>query len=400
MHTKASPRSISSHTPEQTSWNAAGIELPPCGCVARREEIRWFVLACMLLLGFAPRLLADTVLLQDGTRITGTVTQLSGGKLGMQTNFAGSISIDWARVAWLTLDHPLLLVLPAPATEPLSITGLRRDGDEFTVTTAQGTQRLPTSSITLLRTQAAQTRYLASLHPGWTHSWSGTANVSFAFARGNSNTTTIGSGITLARPTLHDKTSGYFNSLYTHDGILNSTTANTINVGLRYDHNLNPHLFGFVTQDFNTNALQDLTLRSITGGGAGYHARNTPRQTLDLTSGLVWTHENYSAIPASAIQPTAVPSITNSFVAINLGEQYSQKFGASSSLTEQGNLYPNMNQLGQFEANITATLNTRINKILSWQTTIYDIEVTNPPPGTKDNDIILTTGLGFSFARK
>ena len=400
MQTKASPHFVPSHTPENCSRNTAGIHLPSRGGVTVGSKIGWLVLTCLLLLGFAPSLLADTVMLQDGTRITGTVTQLSGGKLGIQTKFAGSISIDWTQVASLALDHPLLLVLPAPATTPLAITGLRRSGDAFTVTTAQGTQQMPATSITLLRTQAAQASYLASLHPGWTHSWSGNANVSFAFARGNSNTTTIGSGITVARPTLHDKTSGYFNSLYTHDGILNSTTANTTNAGLRYDHNLNPHLFGFVTQDFNTNALQDLTLRSITGGGVGLHARNTPRQTLDLTSGLVWTHENYSAIPASATQPTAVPSITNSFVAINIGEQFSQKFGASSSLTEQGNMYPNMNQLGQFEANVTATLNTQINKILSWQTTINDIEVTNPPPGTKDNDIILTTGLGFTFSRK
>ena len=363
--------------------------------------------ACSFLL-LVPALRADTVTLTDGTRLTGTATQLAGGKLSFTTSFAGAITINWPSVAALTLDKPLLLVLPAPmppstapAAPPLAVTALRRDGTSFTVTTAGGTQTLPAANVMLLRSDAAQQAWEASLHPGWTHVWSGTANVNFAFARGNSNTTTAGSGITLARPTLHDKSTAYFNSLYTYDGIQNSTTANLINFGARYDHNsLLPHLFGYISQDFNTNALQDLTLRSISGGGAGYHARNTPRQTLDLSGGLVWTHENYSAIPASATEPTAVPAITNSFLALNLGEQFTQKFGASSSLTEQGNLYPNMNQLGQFEASVTATLNTQINKILSWQTTFNDMEVTNPPPGTKDNDIILTTGLGFSFARK
>ena len=371
------------------------------------------LLLLAICVALVPRLRADTVTLTDGTRLTGTATGLTGGKLGFTTPFAGAISIDWTNVASLTLDKPLLLVLPAPpapssarssapaAPPPLSVTAIHRDGASFTVTTPTGSQTLPAASVTLLRTPAAQTAYEASLHPGWTHAWSGTANVNFAFARGNSNTTTAGSGINVARPTLHDKSTAYFNSLYTYDGIQNSTTANTANAGLRYDHNSrNPRLFGYVSQDFNTDALQDLTLRSITGGGAGFHTRNTPRQTLDLSGGLVWTHENYSAIPASATEPTAVPAITNNFLALNLGEQFTQKFGASSSFTEQGNLYPNMNQLGQFEANLTATLNTRINKILSWQTTLNDIEVTNPPPGTQDNDIILTTGLGFSFTRK
>jgi hypothetical protein len=355
----------------------------------------------LLLLALTSRLRADTVTLKDGTRFTGTATQLTGGKLSFTTTFAGTISIDWASVTTLTLDKPLLLVLPAPATQPLAITAIRRDEANFTVTTAVRTQTLPASSVNLLRTEAAQEAYEASLHPGWTHAWTGSADVNFAFARGNSNTTTVGSGINLARPTLHDKSTAYFNSLYTRDGIQNSTTANTTNAELRYDHNsLYPHLFGFVSQDFNTNALQDLTLRSITGGGAGYHARNTPRQTLDLSGGLVWTHESYSAIPASATEPTAVPAITNSFAALNIGQQFTQKFGARSSLSEQGNMYSNMNQLGQFESNVTATLNTEINKILSWQTTFNDIEVTNPPPGTKDNDIILTTGISFTFTRK
>ncbi len=366
----------------------------------RTHRIAVFLLS-LVVASATPCLRADTVTLKDGTRFTGTATQLAGGKLTFTTSFAGAIPIDWASVTALTLDKPLLLILPAPATQPLAVTAIQREGASFTVTTPSGTQTLPAASVTLLRTAAAQQAYEASLHPSWTHAWSGSANVNFAFARGNSNTTTVGSGINLARPTLHDKSTAYFNSLYTRDGILNSTTANTTNAGLRYDHNsLLPHLFGYVSQDFNTNALQDLTLRSISGGGAGYHARNTPRQTLDLSGGVVWTHENYSAIPASATEPAAVPSITNSFVALNLGEQFTQKFGASSSFTEQGNLYPNMNQLGQFEANFTATLNTQINKILSWETTLNDIEVTNPPPGTQDNDIILTTGLSFSFARK
>lgn len=370
-------------------------------------RLRSYRIALVLFLlasaSLAPRLRADTVKLKDGTHFTGTATQLSGGKLSFTTSFAGAISIDWASVTALTLDKPLLLILPAapataPTPPPLAVTAIQRDGANFTVTTASGTETLPASSVTLLRTAAAQKVFEASLHPNWGHDWNGSANVNFAFARGNSNTTTIGSGINVARPTLHDKTSAYFNSLYTHDGILHSTTANVTNAEARYEHNFKAKNFGYAKQDFNTDALQDLVLRSITGGGYGYHAHKSPKAQIDLTGGLVWTHEHYSAIPVSATEPTAVPTEINNFLALDVGEQYTQKLGAKSSFTEEGTFDPDMNQLGQYRVNVNATLDTHISKIFGWQTTLNDIDVSNPPPGTRDNDIILTTGLSVSFA--
>ncbi len=348
----------------------------------------------------APCLRADTVTLKDGTHFTGTATQLVGGKLTFTTAFAGAILIDWASVTALTLDKPLLLVLPAPTTQPLTVTAIQRDGAGFTVTTPSGTQTLPAASVTLLRTAAAQQAFEASLHPNWSHDWNGSANINFAFARGNSNTTTVGSGINVARPTLHDKTTAYFNSLYTHDGILHSTTANTTNAEIRYNHNFKKRNFGYVKQDLNTDALQDLVLRSITGGGFGYHVSESPKAQIDLTGGLVWTHEHYSSIPVSATEPTAVPTEINNFLALDIGEQYTQKLGAKSSFTEEGTFDPDMNQLGQYRVNVNATLDTHVSKIFGWQTTLNDIDVTNPPPGTRDNDIILTTGLSLSFDRK
>ncbi len=39
---------------------------------------------------------------------------------------------------------------------------------------------------------------------------------------------------------------------------------------------------------------------------------------------------------------------------------------------------------------------TKISKWLGWQNAFGDIYVTNPPVGKK-NDVLLTTGLNFSF---
>ena len=355
---------------------------------------------------------ADTVSLKNGDHLTGAVTQLIGGKITVHTEFAGDIVISFDKVSSVKLDKPVVLSLEVPPppgmkTSPKrldirkeEITAIDLSGDNYTVTTAAGTEPVPAAQLTTVRTAAAQTAYEASLHPGWLHDWTATANVSFALARGNSNTTTLGTGVTLIRPTPTDKTSLYYTEIYTHDGLADATTANNTAAGARYDHNLNPRLFAFGTGDFFTDALQELDLRTVVGGGFGYHLYNKPKQQFDALGGLVWTHESYSPVPPIAPATVATPAEVNSFAALDLGEAYNLKFGANSVITEQAYIFPDLNDTSQFRSTVNLGVSTKLKSFLSWQTTIADVYVTNPPAGTKDNDFILTSGLGFTFTRK
>ena len=358
---------------------------------------------------------ADTVVLINGDHLTGSVTQLDGGKLTVHTDYAGDVVIAFDKVSSVKMDKPVVLSLavpPPPGKKPgkrldirkEEITAIDRSGKDFTVTTAKGTEEIPGPTLTTVRTAAAQQAYEASLQPGWLHDWTAVANVSFALARGNSDTTTVGTGITLVRPTRTDKTSLYYTEIYTHDGLLDQTTANHTAAGARYDHNLNPKLFAFGTVDFATDALQFLDLRTVAGGGFGWHAIAKPKQQFDVLGGIVWTHENYSSFntPNPAPPPANIftPAETNSFAALDFGEQYTRKLGAASSFTEQAYIFPDLQDTSQYRSTVNAGLSTKIKSFLSWQTAISDVYVTNPPTSTKNNDFILTTGLGFTFTRK
>jgi len=352
---------------------------------------------------------ADTVILISGEHLTGNATKLDGGKLTLHTDFAGDIAINFDKISSIKIDKPVVLLITTKngkksETKKVEITGIDRTPTGFNVTTAAAaTEAYAAAQITTVRTLADQEAYEASLHPGWLHAWAGAANISFALARGNSDTTTVGTGITAMRPTPTDKTALYFSQIYTHDGVADNTTAEHLAAGARYDHNLGSRIFAFGTTDFATDALQFLDLRSVLGGGIGWHVIAKERQQLDLLAGLVWTHENYGYIPPNftTLPPTpAVAPVTNSFAALDFGEQYSRKLGASSALTEQAYIFPNLDDTSQYRATFNGAISTKIKSFLSWQTTISDVYVTNPPPTTKSNDFILTTGLGFSFARK
>ena len=337
-----------------------------------------------------PILHADTVALTNGDKLTGIAIKLEGGKLTFKTAYADAIAIAWDQVASLATSQPL--ILPTPKGN-LNVTSVERAATGLVVVTASGPSTMEPAAVTVLRTPADQNSYEASLHPGWGHAWAGAANVSLALTKGNSDTTTFGAGFTAARTTSTDKTALYANTIYGKNAhAVPATSANADTGGVRYDHNLKPKLFVFGTGDFSSNALQNLDLRSIIGGGFGWHAAKSISQSFDVLGGLVWTHESYSAT-ASA------PTTTNSFAALSLGQQYTRKVGASSLFTEQAFVYPDLNDISRYQFTINSSFSTKIGKIFNWVTSFNDSYTSFPPQGSVSNDAILTTGLGLSLAR-
>jgi hypothetical protein len=348
------------------------------------------IVALLLALAAPTGVFADTVVLKNGDKFSGTAVKLDGGKLTFKTAYADPISIAWDTVTNLTVNEPM--VLPT-AKGNLSITAIERTDAGLLVTSSSGPSTLAAADVTTLRSAADEAAYEASLHPGWGQAWGGGANVSLALARGNANTSTFGAGVTAVRPTRTDKTSLYANTLYSKNGNATpSTSANATGGGLRYDHNLNPKLFAFGTGDFYSDALQQLDLRATLGGGFGWHASKTALQSLDVLGGIVWTHETYSATATAA-------STTNSFPALDLGETYSRKIGAGSLVTEQAYIYPDLSSLSKYQATFNGGFSTKLGKAFSWVTSLSDNYTSFPPAGSKANDLVLTTGLGITFTR-
>jgi putative salt-induced outer membrane protein YdiY len=167
-------------------------------------------------------------------------------------------------------------------------------------------------------------------------------------------------------------------------GAVPATTANAIQGGIRYDHDLTKRLFAFVGADFQTDDLQALNLRSVLGGGLGYHAIKNDRTTLDFLGGANYTHENYV-------------TFNRSFAALSLGEEFTHKLGMSTLITQKFYMFPNLDDLGQYRGTFNLGTVTKFNKWFGWQNAFGDIYVTNPPAGKKQNDIIFTTGLNVTL---
>jgi putative salt-induced outer membrane protein YdiY len=351
------------------------------------EMTRIAVLAFLLGVVLCSASLADQVSLKNGDRISGAIVKSDGKTLLIKTEFAGDVTIQWTAVQSIQSAAPLHVGLKDGRTLVGPVT--TSDDTLQVAAGSAGAVSAPKDSVALIRNDAEQASYEQSLHPGWRQDWEGGANVGFALTRGNSQTKNLALAFTADRKTLHDKLALYANSVYaTNDapGAIPSTTANFILGGIRYDHDLTPRLFAFVGADFQTDDLQNLDLRSVLGGGLGFHVIKTAATTLDLLAGLNYTHESYSGF-------------TRNFPAATLGEELTHKLRASTLLTQKLAFYPDLSNTGEYRGTFDFGTVTKISKWLGWQNSFSDIYVTNPPVGKKQNDILLTTGLNVSFTR-
>jgi putative salt-induced outer membrane protein YdiY len=328
---------------------------------------------------------ADQLTLQNGDHISGTITKYDGKTVIIKTDYAGDVTIQFSAVKEIHSDQPLHVEFTGGST---ALGPVSAADNEVTVATSGNIPvSRPLNTVVTMRDADEQTAYEKSLHPPLTRGWVGGANFGFGLTGGNSETESFNLAMNADRKTTHDDITLYATSVYATNnepGAAPSTTANTVQGGIRYSRNFSPRVFGFVNSDFQTDALQDLNLRSVFGGGIGYRLINTDRTTLDLLGGINYTNEEYSLI-------------TNRFAALTLGEELSHKFGASTIISEKAYIFPDLQDTSQYRATFNFGTVTKINKWFGWQNAFGDVYVTNPPAGKKTNDVIFTTGLNFSF---
>jgi putative salt-induced outer membrane protein YdiY len=338
-----------------------------------------------LLIGFTGLCFCEQVMLKNGDRLTGAIESMDGKKLVIKTSYAGEVSIDWGEVTQFTSDKPLVIT----RTDKQMLSGtVTTEGNEVMVTTPQGPQKLALADVSVMRSPADQAAYEKSLHPGMLEGWAGGGTFGFALARGNSETTNVALGFSADRKTTTDKWVVSAASIYSTDEKLNATTANSFQGMIRYDRNLTKRVFAFGTFAGGYDVLQDLNYRITPGGGLGFHAIATDRTTLDLLAGIGYTRESYTT------------GLTNNLFTLLLGDELAYKITKNTTFIQ--NLYysPALNDGQSYRINGNAGIATKINGWLTATLNFNDRYNSAPVLGNKKNDVLLTSGVGFTFGGK
>ena len=227
-----------------------------------------------LLLGFASlAAVADQVRFKNGDQLTGEILKSDAKNLLISTKVAGQVTVSWPEIQELHSDLPLHIVL-ADGKELVGRMATREGSLEIFVGQSI-TLETSKESVMALRNNAEQAAYEKSQHPSLLQNWNGGVDAGFELSRGNSKTRNFRFAFAAARKVSHEEMRVYAESLYSIDDVPGASphvSANENRGGARLDHDFaSSRFFMFANTDFMTDALQDLNLRSVVGGGIGYH---------------------------------------------------------------------------------------------------------------------------------
>lgn len=375
--------------------------------------MRRFIAVSLLFL-FVAAAFADQIVMKNGDKLTGSITKSDGKTLILKTDYAGDLTIKFDAIESFSTAGDLHVTVDGKS----AVGTVSTSGNNVVVAAKSGGPvEAPLSSVTVMRNDAEETAFEKTQHPGWKEGWNGSANLGFALTGGNSETKSLNIGLNAVRTGLRDKLTLYETSIYASTSKLaqtpipTQTTANSNAGGLRYDHDFVGRVFGFGSADFFNNALQNLDLRYILGGGLGYHAIKSPNTTLDLLAGVNYTHESFSDLVAPTDPPTLY-NLSDHTGSLTLGDSFMHKLGKNSVLNQSFLFYPALGTTnvafpgdtpddvhvmrGIFNMGIA----TKLNKWFGWQLTFNDVFDNHPlasTPPLERNDITLSTGLTFTF---
>lgn len=345
---------------------------------------------------------ADQVTLKNGDRLTGTIVKSDAKTLVIKTEFAGDVNLQWDAVTGIASSQALHLALKDGQTIVGTVT--TADGKFDVATKETGAVSASKDAVVAVRNDAEQKAYDDQVerlqHPHLTDFWSGLLDTGLSLTQGNSESLTYSLSGKAARVTDRDKISVYTTAIYaksTVDGVSN-TTAHAIRGGVRADLNVSNKLFVFGFTDFEYDQFQDLDLRNVVGGGLGYHVIKTANTTFDVFAGGSFDQEFFGAIPATATTP-AVAAVTRKSGEVVLGEDLNMKLNKRTTLSEQYSIYPNVSDTGSYRFQFDTTAATKLKNWLSWQVTYSDRFLSDPLPGLKKNDLLLSTGVRLTFGK-
>ncbi len=345
-----------------------------------------FILSCLLAGALLEVAWADQIVLKNGDRLTGSIIKKDDKNLTFKADHIGVVVVPWDQVESILAEKPIHMVL----SDGKSVQGtLTASAGKAEVTTPQAKLSLTPADLAVMRNDDEEKAYQRLLRPGWGELWSGTGTIGFAGTAGNAKTLTFTTGINADRVTNNDKTSLYFSLIKASARIDNESkdTAQAVRGGIGYSHNVTPRFFFNVFNDYEYDRFQNLDLRFVIGGGAGYHVWKTDRSTLDLLAGIAYNRSSFST-----------PFVRNS-AELYWGNEYSLKLGSATSLVQSYRMFNDLDDTDIYRINLDIGLSTRLLKWLSWNVSLSDRYLSTPAPGRKKNDFLYTTGLGITFAK-
>ena len=239
-------------------------------------------LLCLAVLSVSTPLFADTVWLKNGDRLTGKIRVFDGGKLLIQTEYAGSVPIDWRQVKTLESDQELLV-----------------KQDAYTGEKAKSLQAAEEGKVILANGEAPKTVELASIQQILKPkpliedlAWKGNVDVALDYKRADKDTDDydIDFKTTARHGAWRHNAEGEYNREFQDDVV----TTDNWSAEYALDHFIDEKWYWQGRLTYKRDKVEDVSRQRTVGTGPGYQFWDDELGAFSLGSLLNRTDYQYS----------------------------------------------------------------------------------------------------------
>lgn len=227
---------------------------------------------------------ADSVFLKSGDTFSGTIKLLDSKKLSVDTDYGGTLSIDWSKIKTLTMDKPST-VQQKNSTLGLTVESIAASRDGNAILKIQNVNKeVALADITTIIPIKKMTGDL---------SWKGTIDLSLDNTQSSSSHTSnynMDFNVQARHGLWRHTTTGSYNR-YESD---NSVSAHNYTVEYSLDHFTDEHLFWQGRMEYKHDWLAVVSGQRIIGSGPGYQFWDDDLSTFSLTGLLDYNKISFS----------------------------------------------------------------------------------------------------------
>ncbi len=240
---------------------------------------------------------ADVITTVDGSRLVGTVEQIAGGKLVIQTEIAGRLEIDASKVVSVSTDRPVNVAVSS-GDKLVGLMDSSPDGTTSVVRSELGDISIAPSNITLLWPEGTESPEIIAIRAkaqaeieAAKPKWSATLEAGAAGTDGNTDTLEGHGRFDLKRTTEHDRLHFYLAARYSEQD--DKRSKNEYLGGIRLEITSTRRWYWYARTEFEFDEFEGIDLRATAAAGAGYYWLKRPDHELKTSFGVGYRHESY-----------------------------------------------------------------------------------------------------------
>lgn len=313
---------------------------------------------------------ADEIVMDNGVRIKGTVTNMTGDLLTLSSDYSEPIKLKTSKITSITTDNPVEIQMKnGEVLKGNLITGA--DGI-LAVDQVAGRGRV-----------VIDVKNISSINPPPVKQWSGSVVAAGNYQTGNTERSAFRLGAEAVRRSDNDRFSMRFQ--YDISEEKDTLSSRSFYGSLKYDYFFTKKFYGYLGVELLNDKFKDLNLRTIVGPGVGYQIWDDPRKALALEAGLTYFSEDYKI------------ANDKSWISARLAANYRYKITETIMFTNNLVLYPSLEKISDFSLRNEAALSTALGS--GWSMKLANIlEYDNTPAvGIKNTDSNFLLGLQYAF---